>query len=297
MPNNSFTVVTPPKQTPPRVSLLASAEEVSDGSRWQAGITFEPIGCGRTGGVFAECAHGETPSTYTEKTPDTAEISVVEYDPYTAWESDSCSVATFESRDFVDRATTRYLATESAVMAKELWEGNVADAASLPNFYLANGEATSVAGGALPVNAGLQVLQQAVGSVGSYFGRHMIHAPRDVASAWYQSGIIRREGALLLDAYDNIVVADGGYSGVGPNGEPRTATTAWIYATDPVQVRRDGQIRLLPSREEAMGGAALNRDNNFVVWRVERLVAAYPAGCLHLAVEVDLCETDCSVAS
>jgi hypothetical protein len=299
MPNNSFTVVTPPKQTPPRVSLLASAEEVNDNTRWQAGLTFEPIGCGSAGGFFVGCADPSTPSLYTTKdTSEATEVEIVEFEPYTIWESDVCSPATFQSRDFVDRATARYLASESALMAREFWAGSVASAASLPNFFLANGDATDVgAGSALPVNIGLQVLQNAVGSVGSYFGRHMIHAPRDVVSAWYEAGLVRREGVLILDAFDNIVVADGGYPGTGPNGESRTLSSAWIYATDPVQVRRDGQIRLLPSREETMGGAALNRDTNLIEWRVERLVAAYPAGCLHLTLEVDLCETDCPLAS
>lgn len=300
MPNNSFTVIEPPRQTPPRVSLLASAEEVSDNTRWQAGITFEPVGCGFSGGLFVGCADSGTSSAYTEKVvsgeADGASVPVVEYEPYTVWASDKCSAATFQSRDFVDRATARYLATESAFMANEFWEGNVADDASFPNFYLSNGDATDVGnGGLFPVEVGLPVLQNAVGSTGGYFGRYMIHAPRDVASVWYKCGLVRREGALLLDAYDNIVVADGGYSGVGPNGEARTDTSAWIYATDPVQVRRDGQIRLLPSQDEAMGGAALDRDTNLIEWRVERLVAAYTANCLHLAVQVDLCETDCPV--
>lgn len=298
MPNNSFSVIEPPRQTPPRVSLLASAEEVNDNTRWQAGITFEPVGCGFSGGQFVGCADSETPSSLTVKSVGgeggAPSVPVVEYEPYTLWASDQCSPATFQSRDFVDRATARYLATESAFMANEFWDGNVAQGASFPNFYLANGDATDVGSGdVFPVEIGLPVLQNAVGMSGFYFGRYMIHAPRDVASAWYKAGLVRREGALLLDAFDNIVVADGGYPGSGPNGESRTATTAWVYATDPVQVRRDGQIRLLPSREETMGGSALDRDTNLVEWRVERLVAAYTANCLHLAVQVDLCETDC----
>ena len=60
-----------------------------------------------------------------------------------------------------------------------------------------------------------------------------------------------------------------------------------------MQVRRDGQIRLLPNREEVMGGAAMNRDTNLIEWRAERLVAAYPAGCLHASIEVDFCLTEC----
>jgi len=297
MPNLSYSVIDAPQVAPPRVSLLASAQEVSDSTRWQSGFTFEPVGCGPQGGYNVLCSTSETSSQLSEKNlapSETLAGAVQEYEPYVLWFADACSTATFMSRDFSGRAIARYQANESAFMAFEFWEGSVASSAGFPNFYLTNGDASDAGNGAAwPIAQSLGKLQHEVGIQESFFGRYMIHAPRDIASAWYALGLIRKEGAVLLDAYDNIVVADGGYSGAGPQGEARTATTAWVYATDPVQIRRDGQIKLLPDRDEAMGGAALNRDVNLIEWRVERLVAAYPAGCLHASIEVDLCLTDC----
>lgn len=295
MPNLSYSVIEAPQAAPPRVSLLASAQEISDSSRWQAGLAFEPIGCGNQGGFNLLCPTSETSSQFSTKSVELAEgIDVQEYEPYVLWFSDSCSSATFMSRDFVGRALARYQVSESAYMASEFWSGQVAQAAGSPNFYLQNGDANDAGlGVAWPAAKALGRLQYAVGMVQGFYGRYMIHAPRDIASFWLELGLIRREGVLLLDAFDNIVVADGGYSGNGPNGEQRSATSGWVYATDPVQVRRDGQVRLLPDRDEVMGGAALDRSNNFIEWRVERLVAAYPAGCLHASIEVDLCEIDC----
>ena len=295
MPNNSFAVVEPPVAAPPRVSLLASAQEISDGTRWQAGITFEPVGCGQYGGFHVPCnPGGETPESLTVKSAEVPSVAIVEYEPYTVWHADACSTATFQSRDFSGRALARYVANESAYMAQELWDGAVATGAGYPNFYLANGDSDDVGNGvAFTADLALARLQDAAFSSGGYAGRVMVHAPRDIASLWYRNGIVRREGALLVDAFDNIVVADGGYSGTGPEGQTRTDSAAWIYATDMVQVRRDGQVKLLPSTEEVMAGAAMDRDVNFVEWRVERLVAAYPAGCLHLAIEVDLCANEC----
>jgi hypothetical protein len=294
MPNLSYSVIEAPQVAPPRVSLLASAQEISDGVRWQAGLAFEPIGCGPQGGYNIPCPTSETFTAFRTKSGDPADVDVQEYEPYVLWFSDFCSSATFMSRDFAGRAIARYQVNESGFMASEFWSGQVAVAAGSPNFFLQNGDAFDAGlGAAWPLAKALGRLQYSVGREQGFYGRYMIHAPRDIASAWLELGLIRREGVLLLDAFDNIVVADAGYSGDGPEGEPRSVDTAWVYATDPVQVRRDGQIRLLPDREEAMGGAALNRNNNLIEWRAERLVAAYTAGCLHTSIEVDLCGSDC----
>lgn len=296
MPDLSYSVIEAPQVAPPRVSLLASAQEVSDNSRWLSGITFEPIGCGPFGGYNPLCVDGDTPSYLAQKNApeESVQPAIVEYEPYGLWFADVCSTATFMSRDFVGRAMARYMANESAYMAAELWGGSVATGAGLPNFFLQNGDAVDAGdGGVWPAVQALGRLQQEVGATGGYYGRYMIHAPRDVASLWYAAGLIRREGTVLLDAYDNIVVADAGYTGDGPDGETRTASTAWVYATDPIQVRRESEVKLLPDRNEVMSGAALDRNVNLIEWRVERMVAAYPSGCLHMSIETDVCATEC----
>ncbi len=290
MPDLSFAVVDPPALTPPRVGLLASAEEISDDARWTAGLAFDPFACGTQGGYFTAC-DADGAEDYGSKAFD-GESRLVEYHPFVAWYGDSCSAATFGSRDFAGRAAAAYVAAESALLAQELWEGNVAQAAGFPNAYLASSDA-DVLPGVWPAVNGLGVLQAALAE--AIPGRGMIHAPRDVAGLWYLAGAVRREGALLLDAFDNIVVADSGYTGVGPDGEARTDTTAFVYATDQVKVRRDGQVRVLP--DPGAFSAALDRDTNLIEWRAERIVAAYWSGCAHLAIEVDTCSTECPSGS
>jgi len=291
MPDLSYAVVEPPRVAPPRVGLLASAEEVVDGERWQTGFGFEPLACGALGGLHvAQCEATETlPTDYSVKAI-ADESRLVTYQPYTAFYGDTCSLALYRSRDFAGLASGAYVAAESALMARELWAGDAAVAGGLVNAYFSDGEA-DVVGGLWPVVNGLARLQQELAD--TMPGRGMIHAPKDVASLWYTAGVIRREGAVLLDAFDNIVVADAGYPGTGPNGEARTETTAYVFATDMVQVRRDGQVRILPSRDEAMGGGALDRDTNTVEWRAERIVAAYWSKCAQIALQVDVCAVDC----
>jgi len=290
MPNNSFAVVEAPTVAPPRTGLLASAQEASDG-RWQAGVTFEPIGCGGVRGAHVACASEELPSILSNKSMEDS-TGLVEYEPYTLWAGDLCSPATFQSRDFVGRATARYLAAESALMARELWTGEVTTAAGTDNFYLANGDATDLGVAsieqALPwihqqVNAGVDILGGGLG----WYGRYMIHAPQHIASLWFANGDIRREGSLFLDAFDNIVVADAGYPFSFAEFAGGESFGATIYVTDPVVVRRDSSLRVLPDPNDYR--AALTRDDNLVEWRVERMVAAYTGECLHASLVVSPC--------
>lgn len=289
MPDLSYTVVTPPAIQPPRVSLLASAEEVTDGARWTAGLTFEPYGCGYNGGKMPVCVTDDT--EYDDKSF-ASEHRVVEVEPFVAWYGDSCSTATFRSRDFADRASRAFLAAESALIAHELWTGEITSSEGYPNPYLTDGGATDLGSG-VPAGIALALLQQALAD--AIPGRGMIHATRDVAGLWYEAGGIRREGALLLDAFDNIIVADAGYPGTGPNGEARDVTNAYAYATDLVQVRRDGQVRLLPGADDY--AAAMDRDTNLIEWRAERIVTAYWSGCAHIGIGVDLCAVECPEGS
>lgn len=291
MPDLSYSPVPPPIPQPPRVSLLASAEEVTDGTRWTAGFTFEPYGCGYNGGSSVVCATGATDPQDVSKAFD-SEHRVVEVEPFVAWYGDSCSTATFGSRDFVDRATRAFLVAESALIARELWAGEIAAAEGYPNPFFADGNA-DVLTGVWPAAIALGQLQRELAD--RVPGRGMIHTTRDVATAWYEAGGIRREGALLLDTYDNLIVADAGYPGTGPNGEARSDTTAWAFATDLVQVRRDGQVRVLPDPGDF--ASAVDRSVNFVEWRAERIVAAYWSVCAQVAIEVDLCAVECPSGS
>jgi hypothetical protein len=289
----SYITVDTPRSAPPTHSLVASADEVVDSSRWIAGLAFDSMGCVEHGGTHFFCPPGtEEGFPVAEGKTDFPDSWVVEYSPYVAYAGDRCSPATFRSRDFVGRARAAYEISESAIMAKELWEGNVAQEAGLPNAYLANGDADVIAGVFSPA-LGLAALQRTLGE--ALPGRGMIHAPRDIASLWHLLGMIRREGRLLVDAFDNIIVADTGYSGMGASEQERTDTTAFVYATDPVQIRRDPQVTILPSPDDY--AAAMDRDVNLVEWRAERIVAAYWKGCAHIAIEIDLCETDCVSSS
>lgn len=293
MADLSYITVETPRSTPPTHGLLASATEVSDSSRWIAGITFDAMGCVDYGGTHFFCPpEGEEGFPVADAKDSFPSSWVVEYSPYVAYAGDKCSPATFRSRDFVGRATAAYELAESAIMATELWEGNVASAAGLPNAYFADGNADVIVGTHSPA-FGLAALQRALGE--ALPGRGMIHAPRDIASLWYLLGLIRKEGPMLLDAFDNIVVADTGYTGIGPAGEARTDTTAFVYATDPIEIRRDPQITVLPDPGDF--ASAMDRDVNLVEWRAERIVAAYWKGCAQIAVEIDVCETDCVTGS
>ena len=113
--------------------------------------------------------------------------------------------------------------------------------------------------------------------------RGMIHAPRQLVSAWSQDGLVRHEGGTILTINDTIVVSGAGYDGSSPDGEPATSGSVWAYATGIVTVRLSPVV-VTPSTIEQ----ALDRSVNTIEYRAERMAAAYWDSCCLFAAETDL---------
>ncbi len=79
----------------------------------------------------------------------------------------------------------------------------------------------------------------------------------------------------------NIVVSGPGYSGVGPGDDPATASTAWGYATGPVDVYL-GPVRQVDPYQ------SIDKDLNDVTVYSERPFAAVFDPCCYLAGEANL---------
>lgn len=133
----------------------------------------------------------------------------------------------------------------------------------------------------------LAALQEHLAEVGC--GRRgMIHATRNAVTLWHRYGLVRREGPMLLDLYDNVVVPGAGYDGSGPDGEVATAETTWVYATGLLEVRR-GPVTVVPGEL----AEALDRATNTVEWRAWRPVLVSWDGEVHAGIRMQLCELAC----
>lgn len=303
----AFVPIGAPPSSPPRQGLLAvvggEGSEPALPERWEGGFAFEPERCGPPDvPTWGDCpeAGGVDPRDDPGTKDTGAGSPVVQYRPYTAWVGDKCSVLGRQGRDPVARARRLYTASESRIMEAELWSGTEAQLRAYPNNYLRNAASpnfenlTPGIGEASPGAYALGELQAAIAA--GQTGRGMIHATWPVVNLWFFLGALRREGALILDVFDNLIVAGTGYDGSAPDGSPvpldTTGATSWAYATGIVQTKRHQQTKVVPDTLNE----AITIDVNDEEWRVERLVAAWWDGCVHAAINVDLCNTCCTGA-
>lgn len=277
---------------PPRVGLLASVgaptvdapiPDPAGGTRpvrWENGFWFEPEGCGESG--------IRNPASQDEKIIEAGQPPI-QAEPFQLWAGDRCTLMDGLGREWQRRAQDQLAASESYQIAHELWTGDLtADALDCndepwPNAYLADPTAVDrlTNGGADPVD-GLACLE--AGLAHYLKGRRgMIHATPQLATHWFAASALRREGRLLLTALDTIVVPDAGYPGDGPDAP--AGATQWAYGTDMVQVRL-GTVVLLPDGDDL--AAALDRQNNDVEYRAERMAAVTWGGCAHVGAEFDV---------
>jgi hypothetical protein len=275
-------VINPPQLTPPRVSLLSSADLITDpDGRWEAGYGYSPEGCGE-GGIGLICP---APNTIKEACPNPA---ITAFNPYYVYAADKCSTWSYRERDFYGRAQRKLAVVESWYLENEL----MTDSLNLGNSPIIDPAAVVVTAGAVSAINGLAAIEGAIADCSRGTGRMMIHVRPEILVLLAHNNGIRREGNVWLTPLDNIVVPGRGYPGTGPTGQP-IGSSEWIYATSMVQIRR-GKLVLTPEQEEktadnpqGIPAAAIDRRHNDIMVIAERIVsAAWDPTCCHLAAEV-----------
>lgn len=199
----------------PANGLLATVGRTSDGNDWALGMAWRPERCGFTAGGVPACEpHNKAALTGSD---------VVYYRPGGFYVAEQCT--TLDARDMAEvgeRVRRQVDAVTSFMAAAELWDGritrtwqNPADSqhgSAWSNPYLADGNATAVAGTFATALEGLAALE-AEAMRQSYGQQVFLHVnPEWVA---YLGDYVTRTGSTLLTKLDNVVVADGGYPGTG----------------------------------------------------------------------------------
>lgn len=294
-------IVEPPPFAPPRISLLSAAQAAGVAGppagvdqHWQGGVTFRRRLCGDPELTWDCVGDGGEQPAAKDITADDDAVSV--WRPYWPWVGDRCTALQWTAEERGTRARELLESRTSAEIGRELWRGDAAQAAALENNWLANPASVvdlTPASGSSPLVYALAALQTALADQP---GRGMIHATLGTVTQWAGAYVIRREGNVWLDAFDNFVVADDGYDGSDPNGDvDTTGETAWAYATGIVPVWV-GPVRVVPDEaddEMQRLAAALDREENTIEWRVERPTLAMFDGCVHVGINVDLCSPCC----
>lgn len=274
--------VDPVPAAPPRVGLIASARKgdaLRLPARWNNGFGYEPENYCGANGVVDPCS-----STKTFE-PDNRDIVTV--DPVVLWAGDACNTYA-SARDRAARARRRLEACQSKLLAGELWEGTQATASSFDNKFLASPDANTVSDTSLSPSDGLACLEQALAACSC--SRSMIHVTNGLMVYLARDNLVTRVGDVFVTANDTLVVADAGYTGTGPEGQPSVTGAVWAYGTDIVNVALD-EVQVFPKTDiEAMGQTDGAYDNT-LTYRAERLAAAWWDGCCHLAIafDIDVC--------
>lgn len=285
------TTTQPPRRLPPSITLIGSSRtligdtEPDTGGpvRWEGGgVAFRSLPCGTFAPFLSDCdtvgpLEGERGESH-------------DWDPLTLWAAEVCSSAnTQDQRAAEARARELLLVDQHRQIEREFWKGTAAagENPDAPNLWLAmDNTVTELSGGgeSSPLVYALAALQEAVGPA---CGRGMIHATTTTATLWLAAGAIRREGGLLLDAFDNVIVPGVGYDGSAPDGTiDASGETAWAYATGLVDTRL-GEVSF---------SWGVDRSNNDVTVIAQRQGLAAWDGCCHYGINVNLCLTGCGSA-
>ena len=206
--------------------------------------------------------------------------------PYLIEVMDTCSSFGWEEHDFKGRAL-RWLdnATPQAI-EREFATGAMAQAKGYPNGYLQNAATvTDLTPGTPPsVARGIQILQDALAQVG-FGGQGMLHVQPQTAPSLLGA---RRNGSLLLDIFDNVVVPGVGYNANGPGGTVPAAGYAYLYATDIVMVRSQKQGTVFPDTFSEALDRGQGGFPNTITFRAERFACAYWDVAAHFCCKVAL---------
>jgi hypothetical protein len=248
-------VLAGPQQTPPRVSLISSAEIVPvEGRKWEGGFIADLDGHGNVA-ITPICDADDLTITRTG--------GVASFKPYTLYATNKSSTFgdDISIAEFYDKAQRKLLAGESAALEAILWNGYAG--APNENPFLADGageyasdsgisaldgeceplfETATISSTATTVQNALARLEQEMGEASS--NRGMVHIRPIAFHALVADAVVRREGNVWLTPMDNIIVPGRGYAGTGPTGQA-VGATEWMYGHPGiVQIRRSEIIRL-----------------------------------------------------
>lgn len=295
MVTGSRITIPAPLRRPPVLTLIGAARTVREqdnGGVSDPPATVEALSVRRSGVTWA----GEpcdvafepfVPDCSPESLAAASMGGVVTADAIDLWVGVKCTAASLGGDTGPLVASARQLLDidRHRQLESEFWTGALS--AEHDNRFLADdGNVTNLtASGASPGGYALAALQEALaGCTG--VGRGMIHCTVQTANLWFGQQLLRREGQILLDVFDNIVIPGVGYDGSGPDGViDATGETAWAYATGLVDVYLEEPVRIVGS--EVTAG-----DNDVIVY-AHQLAAAYWDGCCHFGVNVELCDIAC----
>lgn len=287
-------VITAPPARPPLYGFLpALRDSTADDPGFRMGLLGEfawlPEACGSGGAFAVGCAPGNTALVIP------ASPGTVLGHGWVVWAGDKCSTFGTRHRDWEGLARRRLSATESFYIAQETWKGTIATAQAYNNRPLASPLSDTLTNGPAAVVNALAALEQAV-ATSNHGSPGLIHCTVQVLTHLVSHYAVVKSGNLWITATGNVVVADAGYDGSGPDGQAASATQ-WMYGTSLMSVRLGipevgSPISFTTMREQGIVNVPgrpyidWNTNDEFVL--AQRPVAVQWDHCTHVAVEVSV---------
>ncbi|MBP5870841.1 hypothetical protein [Streptomyces scabiei] len=209
-----------------------------DSVHWQNGVTWEdrcPTGDTTYDECLAVTGTGAPPAPAAKTVNATEESRGAT--PFTVYARFDCSpVGLGDAQTVAQDALAR---VEQLQVEEAFWTGVAggqavafphlaADAEVLDGDVILQTAASPVVTGADVAHA-LGELEQELAEC--YAGQGLIHVPRSALATLAAWNLVEERDGALFTPGGNRIVAGGGYTGIGPNGEAPAAGTTWIYAT------------------------------------------------------------------
>ncbi len=207
----------------------------------------------------------------------------VEVQPWDVGVKMSASALNGETQiDYLGRVQRQSDAAAPYAIEYEFWTGELAQANSWPNNYLAGPNSTDVTptpGTPVSMAEALGIIQSYLSNTG-FGGQGMIHLVPEAAPNLLNS---RRVGKFLLDQFDNIIIPGVGYTGSGPTGDMPDTGETWIYGTDLVMCRIQKEPTVFPKYLSEALDRSEGGQPNLITFRAQRFAAAYFDGLRQFA--------------
>jgi len=196
--------------------------------------------------------------------------------PFAVITSYTCGAIGYSFAESEQKVRTRMSLREQRAVERRIWQGQPGGGANLGTIPGLFGGATSL-GSAGCVTEALELLEQALADNGVIGG--IIHARPGMAAHLSQGHLLERPNARLVTTFLGTPVVFGqGYSGIGPNGQPTTGTTEFMYASGRVVIWQD-DVQVPPLQQ------TFDKAGNQILTLAER-VYAVAIECGVWAVEV-----------
>lgn len=267
-------VIDGPVPEPPLFSLLSVAQiEEPDSPHWRNGVTVWPYPPD-TGSIWEPCAGN---GTFLKN--EGISVSSPEFSGFTLYLAITCTAMGIDWNDpegWKNRARIAFRAVESFALEQEISQGTFFPLQ--PHFDDAN---VDILATGVKSQVGLSYLEDAIGLTGR---RGVVHGTPGTITSWGKEFLVFRESGELHTPAGSKVVSGGGYLGGHPSGGSAAGTgAAWAYATGPLKVLRDKEVRFNPDDFSQ----ATNRGNNTITFQAERDYVVVWDAVLQAAVLID----------